>query len=94
MAIITPTLAQMGQRAGDHMGRWGNGRGWMLLVALLFGLVLVGLMVWGIIAITRSNKAKAAAPPPGSSPLDILAQRYARGEIDTADFEERKRALM
>ncbi len=32
--------------------------------------------------------AKAA-----SSPLEILQQRFARGEIDTAEFEEKRRLI-
>jgi len=31
--------------------------------------------------------------PQTASPLEILAQRYARGEIDRAEYEERKSVL-
>jgi len=31
--------------------------------------------------------------PPARTPLDILKERFARGEIDKDDFEERRRIL-
>jgi putative membrane protein len=32
-------------------------------------------------------------PVPGRTPLDILRERFARGEIDKDEFEERRRVL-
>jgi putative membrane protein len=31
--------------------------------------------------------------PPSNTPLDILKERFARGEIEKEDFEERRRLL-
>ena len=36
------------------------------------------------------NEANTATT---ASPLEILQQRFARGEIDTAEFEERRRLI-
>ena len=33
------------------------------------------------------------ASPSDKTPLDILRERFARGEIDTTEFEERRRVL-
>ena len=35
----------------------------------------------------------SGAPPGEDTALELLRQRYARGEIDAAEFEERKRTL-
>jgi putative membrane protein len=31
--------------------------------------------------------------PPARTPLDVLRERFARGEIDKDEFEERRRVL-
>lgn len=68
---------------------WWNGYGgfgmlWMLLV--LVGVVL--LVVWGVRQI-----GGAGVGPGRSRALEILEERYARGEIDREDFETRRRDL-
>lgn len=82
--------AQPGPGGGyyDHAmmgsGGWFFGPFMMLLFfALLVGAVVIVLRVLGI------GGPKATA----RKSLDILEERFARGEIDRAEFEERKRAL-
>lgn len=71
----------------DHMGQYGGwmGIGWIFM--LLFWVVL-------ILAIVLVVKWVAKPPsPPGpreKTPLDILDERYARGEIDQAEYEQKK----
>lgn len=73
---------------GSH--GWGMlGVGWWWLI----GILLVGLVVW--IALRSANNANNNPPRSQSkSALDILKDRYARGEIDRAEFEEKKRDLL
>jgi hypothetical protein len=56
---------------------------WMI-VGGLFWLAALGLLIW---ALVRWLGSRPQTPPPGPSALEILRQRYARGEIGTATFE-------
>ena len=66
---------------------WGMGWGWII------GLIVLVVIVWVIVKAVNQNN-----PPPDKtnkqSALDILKERYARGEIDKQEFEERKKGLM
>jgi hypothetical protein len=40
-----------------------------------------------------SGSAGQSAPPASKSALDVLKERFARGQIDQAEFEQRKKLL-
>ncbi len=69
------------------MGGWGPGSGWMLLWMALFWAGTILLIIWGVRQITRSSRQD------GSRALEILEERYARGEIDREEFESRRHDL-
>jgi putative membrane protein len=87
-----------GQYGGWHMGPGMMGGGWgmgwfgMIIMLVFWVLVIVGL-VFLIKWLIRSSKGEAQVPPAGSRALEILKERYARGEIDKVEFEEKKRDL-
>lgn len=69
----------------------GPGHGWMGgwgVLAWLYPLILVGLLVLGAYLVAR-----ALARPPRDRALEILRERYAKGEIDRETFERMKRDL-
>ena len=65
-----------------------------LLIALFWGLVITALVL-GIRWLIRADPRGRRQPPGPRSddPLEILRQRYARGEIDEEEFERRRRTL-
>ncbi|OGT14533.1 MAG: electron transporter RnfE [Gallionellales bacterium RIFCSPLOWO2_12_FULL_59_22] len=75
------------------MNDWGSSGGMGL--GFLFMLLFWGLVIVGIVALFRwpmvhkSPKGK----PHGKSPLEILQERYARGEIEQDEYEQKKRDL-
>ena len=64
----------------------GFGGGFMWL----FWIVLVVVIVWALKATAFSNgKAEGV----DKSPLEILQNRFARGEIDEEEFERKRKLL-
>lgn len=66
------------------------GCGAMALLWLLFAVLLVVGVVVLVRALTDRGVATGSR---GSSAMEILEERFARGEIDRDEFEERRRAL-
>jgi putative membrane protein len=62
----------------------------MMITVLATVVVVVVLLVrW----LGGSGHGAAPHSPPAKTPLDILKERFARGEIDREEFEERRRVL-
>ncbi len=78
---------------------WGYGFGWggMLLGTALFIALLV-VLIWAVMRFVNGQTTPlvppaSGAPPTGPSALEILNQRYARGEIDTVTYEQMRARL-
>jgi putative membrane protein len=86
-----------GVPCGPHMMWWNGGWSGMILGPLLMILSPVVLIVALLLALRRfwppSTGPSSAQPSTRQAPLDILKERFARGEIDQQEFEERRRIL-
>jgi putative membrane protein len=72
---------------------WGfGGLSWMMPIV---GIVVLGLVIWGIVMLVRGGSLGSSRMGPSAteSALDILKRRYASGDISKEEFEEKKKAL-
>jgi putative membrane protein len=86
--------AMMGPFDGGMMGNWGA-FGWLwMLVPLLFWGGLLAVIAWAV-ARVFPDRGTGGEPPQGraSSAEDVLRGRFARGEIDAAEYESSLRVL-
>lgn len=65
----------------------------MMMGAGMIGMIAFwALLIWGAVHVA-SHAQSLGGSRRDDSPLDILEQRFARGEIDREDYETRRRAL-
>jgi putative membrane protein len=75
---------------------WAHIMGASLLTLLWLGLL--GLLIWGIVRLFSARQRTGTpagnpwqsygTPPAGPSALEIVRQRYARGEIDETTYQQ------
>lgn len=81
---------------------WGYGFSWggmfLMLLGMALWIALLVVLVWALIRwIDRRNTVpstqQSGISVSGPSAMGILRQRFARGEIDTATFEQMRERL-
>ncbi len=92
-----PVLADTADGVIAHPMMWGAW-GWagMIFGPLMMIAVVAAVVAVAVLLVRWMGGAPAAGPgpaTPGKTPLDILNERFAEGEIDKQDFEERRRLL-
>ena len=98
-AVSAPVAAHA-QLSQDPSYGWHGGGDWghMMfgpLMMLVFVAVVIVVVVLAVRWLGGAGHGAVAGSEPRSekTPLDILKERFARGEIDKDEFEERKRIL-
>ena len=75
---------------GHMTGAYGYGMGGGLMM-LLFWLIILAAIFLGMRWLISSSQSGRHAPPDA---LGVLESRYARGEINRDEFEQKRRDLL
>ena len=73
---------------GEHMSGWGYTLGITAMV-LFWGLLVLALAFAVRYAARRRDESVLPPPPPPPTAEQVLADRFARGEIDAEEYQER-----
>ena len=71
-----------GWGAGNMMGWFGGG-----IIMIVFWALFIALSVWVVREFSEKNSKSS------SNALDILKERYAKGEINKEEFESKKKDI-
>lgn len=75
-----------------HMTGYGGGFfGWFYML-IFWAVIILGIVLLAMWLLKQSRGGRPGTDD-GESPLDILKKRYAKGEIDKEEFEEKKKTL-
>lgn len=98
LAALAVAMAAHAQGEGSYYGHshmW-DGAGWWMFLGPLWMILVFGALIAGIVLLVRwlgSPHGGGSSQAPNNRALDILKERFARGEIDKEEFEERRRLL-
>lgn len=95
VSLALASFQAQAQLFSDRSDNWHHGWGWgHMIFGSLMMILFWGGMILAVVFVIRSiqgqDKDRQATE---KSPLDILNERFARGEIDKEEFEEKKRLL-
>ncbi len=99
VALLIALPLILGAVSGWQDGGWGmmgsgmiGGFSWWFMP--IFMILFWGLVIWGIVALVRGLSApRASDSSKVDSALDVLKRRYAKGEINKEEYEEKKKDL-
>jgi putative membrane protein len=92
-ALATATLSQAQPYGPGMMNGWGSGYGYgpvHMLIWVVILIAVVALVVWLVRSIAPGAHH---ALPRRSGGLDVLEERYARGEINRDEYLQKKKDI-
>jgi len=95
---ISPALADTGRYGNWNMGRWmmgGWGMGWfgMIFMIIFWALIIVGLVALVKWLVQSTSSKSHSGLSESLKAMDILKERYAKGEITHDEFESMKKDI-
>ena len=100
LAVLIVLPLVFGLISGGQYGGWGmmgpgmmGGFGWGWFMPI-FMILFWGLVIWGVVALVRGlSGSRNTDSPKADSALEVLKRRYAGGEINKEEYEEKKKDL-
>ncbi len=83
------------------MSGYGHGQGMMdgwggMGFGIIFWIAILALVIWAVVWFVRSSPYAPGRLPPAdrrSSGLEVLEERYARGEISREEYLQKKKDI-
>ena len=72
---------------------WDGTMPWLMFLAMLWPILVIGA-IFAVILLIRDGRTPARRRDPTDlMPFEILRERFARVEIDQAEYEEKRRVI-
>ena len=73
---------------------WDDTMPWLMFLPMLWPIVVIGAIIFVVLLLLRDGKIPVGrCDRTGLTPFEILCERFARGEIDQAEYEGKRRVI-